>query len=91
MQDDQFEWDDEKAETNEEKHSVSFDYAAELLLGDYVAFRAFVKGETRFKALARDRGEYFVVVYTEREGRIRIISARHASEKGASSYERYFN
>ena len=36
MQDDQFEWDDEKAETNEEKHSVSFDYAAELLLGDYV-------------------------------------------------------
>ena len=55
MQDDQFEWDDEKAETNEEKHSVSFDYAAELLLGDYVAFRAFVKGETRFKALARPR------------------------------------
>ncbi len=55
MQDGQIEWDDEKAETNEGKRSVSFDYAAELLLGDYVAFRAFVKGETRFKALARPR------------------------------------
>ncbi len=89
MRSDEFEWDDEKAEANERKHSVPFDYAAELLQGDYIAFHARVSGESRVKALARDCGEYFVVIYTEREGRVRIISARHATEKEAATYERY--
>lgn len=91
MQDDMFERDDQRAKTNESKHSVTFDHAADLLLGDYVAFQANVSGEPRIKATARDWGEYFVVVYTERKGRLRIISARHANEKEAATYERYNN
>lgn len=91
MQDDMFERDDQRAKANEGKHSVTFDYAADLLLGDYVAFQANVSGKPRIKATARDRCEHFVAAYTERKGRLRIISARHASEKEAATYERYNN
>lgn len=91
MQDDMFEWDDVKAEVNEAKHGVTFDYAADLMLGDYVAFRANVSGDPRMKAIARDGGEHFVIVYAERGERIRIISARHATTKEGSTYERYID
>lgn len=86
-----FEWDKRKAEANERNHSVTFDEAADMLLGDYVAFRANVKGESRFKAIARIRGEYFAIVYTERGNAIRIISARHATPREGATYEKHID
>lgn len=91
MQDELFEWDDDKADVNEAKHKVTFDYAAELLQGDWVGFKARVSGEPRTLALARDGGQYFVVIFTMRAGRYRIISARHATKREAATYERYSN
>ena len=85
-----FEWDDAKADQNERKHGIAFEEAAEILCGDYVAFRARVHGENRTKAIGRSAGEYIAVIYTERGDGIRIISARHATQSERSSYDQYF-
>ncbi len=85
-----FEWDDAKAEANEAKHGVTFEEAAELLSGDFLELRADTRGgERRSKAIARDRGEYFAVVYTERQGATRVISARRATKEERACYDKY--
>lgn len=86
-----FEWDPEKAFSNERKHGVTFDEAALMLLGDYVELPAKVRGEARWMALARDGGEFFAIVFTRRGENIRIISARHATIPKRITYERHID
>jgi len=76
-----FLWDIDKARINEEKHGVSFEEAAELLQGSFAYVQSNMNHEQRVKAVARNRGEYLTVIYAPRGSAIRIISARHASEK----------
>ena len=81
MINEEFEWDDAKAESNIEKHSVSFEeacgvfrdpFAIELLddRDDY--------GEDRYILIGMAAPGVLVVVYTVRDERNRIISARRA-------------
>ena len=84
-------WDSDKAHKNLLKHGISFDEAAWLLDGDYVAFKANVNGEPRVKAITRCLGEYFAIVFVERDSVTRIISARHATAKERSCYDRHIN
>ena len=86
-----YEWDADKASRNIEKHGVSFEEAAQLMMGDYVEYKANVKGESRSKAVTRFNGEYFAIVFTRRGKRIRIISARHATAKERAGYEKHIN
>jgi uncharacterized DUF497 family protein len=45
-------------------------------------------GEWRFVSIGRsNRGRVLVVAYTEREGRIRLISARPAAPNECRNYE----
>lgn len=76
----QFEWDSEKAETNLRKHGVSFEEAATAFLDDFS-----LTGDDPDHSADEDRfitfglssvGRLLVVSYTERDERIRIISAR---------------
>ena len=83
-----FIWDTDKALSNEEKHRVTFQEAAEILSSDFTKVTAANKGERRFLGIGRTRGEYLTVVYTERGGTLRIISARHSSKKERVMYER---
>lgn len=84
-------WDKDKARINEEKHGVTFEEAAEVLLGHCLKLASNAKSERRYIAISRNRGEYLTVVYTERKLATRIISARHSSAKEKLLYERDFN
>ena len=85
-----FEWDEAKAASNLRAHRVSFDSAATVfddlsaieridLRDDYGEERLIIVGT------ASD-GLVLVVVYTEREDRIRIISARRATPGEEQGY-----
>ncbi|NJO37162.1 MAG: BrnT family toxin [Rhizobiales bacterium] len=81
MRDDEFEWDDEKAAHNAEKHGVTFEEARPVfrdpfaieLLDDREDY-----GEDRFILIGMSATGVLVVVYVDRQERNRIISARKA-------------
>jgi hypothetical protein len=89
MRDMDYEWDPDKAESNVEKHGVDFadavtalDDEAALTLDDDDP------DEERFITLGMDAlRRIVVVVYTWREERIRIISARKATPRERKQYE----
>jgi hypothetical protein len=84
-----FEWDEQKAESNTRKHGVTFVEAASVFLDlDYLLVadgtapdRLVALG---FSALAR----VLIVVHCERAERVRIISARRATSRERMTYER---
>ena len=77
-----FEWDSSKAERNKRIHGVSFDEAC-TTFGDPLS-------KTIGDPLHSENEQRFVliVVHTERDERIRVISARLATTKERRSYER---
>jgi uncharacterized protein len=89
MRDDDFEWDDAKAVANLAAHGVSFE-AARLAFDDTFACdyedTSEDYGEQRFVLIGMVEGRLLTVVYTEREERTRIISARGAEPYEARKY-----
>lgn len=87
----EFEWDENKAKVNLSKHDVSF-AEAQTIFHDplFVDFfdpdhsedeeRYIIIGQTEQKRL-------LIVSYTERMGKIRLISAREATRKEREAYE----
>ena len=87
MQDDTFEWDDAKAASNFEKHHVTFGHArAAFDDPDSIDRDDPDPHEERSIRLCRDGQRVFVVVWTERNDRIRIISARRANKHEQRTY-----
>ena len=86
-----FEWDVQKEQTNVNKHGVVFAEAA-TVFGDplevAIADPDHSVGEYRFLSIAMSSLDRMLVVsYTERsDGRIRIISARAASQRERRQY-----
>ena len=79
-----FVWDSEKAEKNYKKHHVLFELATRVFLDEnkidyYDEFHS--DDEDRFKIIGKVE-KILVVIYTEREDRNRIISARLANKQG---------
>ena len=80
-----FEWDDAKDLTNQQKHGLSFAEARRLFEcgADYLEIfdAEHSESEDRFIAIGPVDGRLVVVVYTERENEVvRIIGARLASK-----------
>jgi uncharacterized DUF497 family protein len=86
----EFEWDPKKARTNFRKHGVRFADAV-LVLEDANALTMLDESsadEERWVTLGLDPiGRVLVVVYTRRDGRARIISARQATARERRTYE----
>ena len=87
----QFEWDPAKATENATKHGVKFSEAI-TVFGDPLEMTIGDPGhsvdELRFLSIGlSDSGRLLVVAYTEREGRIRLISAREATARERKTYE----
>ena len=87
----EFEWDDEKAARNLDKHGVSFHEAA-TVFGDPLAVTYFdpdhSDDEDRYLTFGQSNyGRVLVVSHTDREDRTRIISSRVATRKERKSYE----
>jgi len=85
----EFEWDNEKAAANRKKHHVSFD-AATLVFDDPLHLTQpddrFDYGEAREITIGQVQDRILAVVHTEREGKIRIISARRAAPSEVWTY-----
>ncbi len=88
----QFEWDAAKQAVNLAKHGVDFEDAIRIFDGptlerfderrDY--------GEVRIIAVGSVEGRQLTVVYTEREGSRRLISARSAHSSERKAYRETF-
>lgn len=86
-----FEWDTEKARTNQTKHTVSFE-EAETVFGDRYSItygdieHSF--GEERLIEIGMsDQERLLAVVYVERQDTLRIISARLVTNRERYEYE----
>jgi hypothetical protein len=84
---DAFEWDSNKGEANREKHGISFEDAIELFDAPFLRLRSDRSREIRWIALGKAQLRVIAVIYTEGEGRIRIISARMARTKEREIYQ----
>ena len=86
-----FEWDADKARKNLKKHGVSFEEASTVFSDPWsstIEDLLHSKEEDRFIILGESvRMRIFVVVFTERGEKFRIISARHASRRERKQYE----
>lgn len=86
----QFEWDPEKARRNWKKHGVAFADAVGAF-EDELALTVsdpHTESEERFITVGRGPlGRVLVVVYTWRGDRIRLISAREATNRERRQYE----
>jgi uncharacterized DUF497 family protein len=86
-----FEWDPGKAEDNIRKHGVPFDEAM-TVFADPLATTIFdpdhSDDEDRYLSLGMSSANRLLVVsFTDRDDRIRIISARVASRRERKQYE----
>ena len=82
----EFEWDDQKRELNFEKHGIDFDGATEVFYGPIILRRSDRNNEERWTALGYSGDRLIVVVFTQREDAIRIISARRARKNEEREY-----
>jgi uncharacterized DUF497 family protein len=85
----EFEWDDAKAKSNHVKHGVSFDYAKLVFDDPHLIDRpdeTVNYDEERTIATGMVQGRMIVVVFTMRDGRCRLISARKATRNEQQDY-----
>ena len=87
-----FEWDEAKEERNLTKHGVAF-HEARSVFRDLWAVTVLdprTAEEHRFLTLGlSSQGRLLVVVYTERDDRIRLISARPATPRERKTYSEH--
>lgn len=86
-----FEWDSNKAKINIEKHGVSFEEASTVfkdILSIVIEDPLHSTEEERMVIIGLShKNRLLVVVFTERQYNIRIISARSATKKERKNYE----
>ena len=86
-----FEWDRRKAPRNLAKHALSFDEAS-TVFADGLALTIpdpdHSEDEARWVIIGQsNRGRLLVVVHTENDNTVRIISARKAEKRERVTYE----
>ena len=92
-----FDWDNNKNQSNIAKHGISFEEAIAIFddpnILNYEDTR-FNYGETRFVSIGQiilvtqEKTVIIVVIHTQRNQTIRLISARKANERERKRYER---
>lgn len=87
-----FVWDSEKEKINRKKHKVGFKIAARVFLDenridDFDEFHSDYEERIRVIGIV---DEVLTVIYTEREDRTRIISARNATKSEEELYYEQF-
>jgi uncharacterized DUF497 family protein len=81
MEDDHFEWDDDKSARNWRDHAVSFEMAREVFRDPFAIEWQDLEqdaGEARYSMIGMVEGRVLFVGYTTRAEKIRIITARKA-------------
>ncbi len=84
-----FEWDENKNQSNYDKHGIYFEEAVEIFKSDCITWIDDRNdyGETREITIGElDKNLVLVLVHTNRFGSIRVISARKANSRERSNY-----
>ncbi len=88
-----FEWDPKKAQSNEQKHGITFDEASSIFadtLSLTIHDPLHSENEERFIIIGvSSKKRILTVVHTERGDNLRIISARKATKKEKLYYENH--
>lgn len=88
----EFEWDDAKAHANVRAHGVAFELARTVFRDPFAIERLDDRkdyGEPRFVLIGMAEGRILLFgAYTERDEKIRIISARRATQYEQDDYFR---
>jgi len=86
-----FEWDDGNVYKNEEKHGLNYKKIEEVFFNEpLIVIEDFAHsiGECRCMAFGKDDADVkLMVVFTTRNNRIRVISAREMTKKEKAYYE----
>ncbi|MHA6641695.1 BrnT family toxin [Mesorhizobium sp. A623] len=84
----QFEWDENKARSNKTRHGVGFELVLLFEFDNAIVIidDDFDYGEERLKAIGVIHGDIYVLVYTEAEDIVRVISLRRANKTEARGY-----
>ena len=86
-----FEWDKNKARSNSHRHKVTFDEASTVfqdILSLTIGDPLHSQDKNRLVLIGMSyKNRLLVVIHTESDNNIRIISARKASKKERSLYE----
>lgn len=86
----EFEWDEDKNRGNIEKHGIGFATASRIFEGPLVSWvdDRYEYGEVRHHSIGQVGGVIVLaVIHTDRDGIIRIISARRANRAERKRYE----
>ena len=87
----EFEWDEEETSTNLRMHGVSFEDAASIVgdvLSDTFDDPDHSSQEQRFVTIGRStKGRLLIVAHTDRDDRVRLISARELTRQERRNYE----
>ena len=91
MENSEFEWDDEKVESNLNKHRVSFDEATTIFNDPNIATISdpdHSDNEERYVSIGMSViARLLTVIHTFRLAKIRLISARKATKSEKKKYE----
>ncbi len=86
----EFEWDDQKAQRNLQKHHIDFRDAVRVFFDSKrIDDEDYTTEEERYRTIGLAKGRLLFVAYTWRESRIRIISARKATKYEQQQYYSY--
>jgi uncharacterized protein len=85
-----FEWDPAKDAANQRKHGIGFREATEIFRGFVLSAEDLRRdyGERRFIALGEYDGEVIRLIFTERDGNVRVISAWKANKNDRKEYQK---
>ena len=88
-----FEWDEDKNKLNIFKHKISFEEAKTVFVDDYSRiFDDIEHSDEEFREIIfgySNKNRLLVVSFTERNDKIRIISARKVNKNERKLYEEY--
>ncbi len=83
-----FEYDPDKSAANKEKHGLDFEEAQELWSDPWLLeVPAKTQDEPRFLGVGQIGSKHWTVIWTNRNGKVRIISARRSRKEEISYYE----
>jgi uncharacterized DUF497 family protein len=84
----EFEFDEDKSQTNKTKHGIDFVEAQALWLDEmFVEIPARTEDEPRFLVVGMISGKHWSAVITYRSERVRLISVRRARVEEVAIYE----
>jgi len=89
-----FEWDDGNRNKNWEKHQVSNSECEEVFFNLPLLLQpdeAHSQSEARYYLLSQNAGRRLFIVFTIREKRIRVISAREMRKRERNFYEQSYS